>query len=73
MHSPSHSPKPPFEAWREQAERAGTHFWAYAELVDDNPDGARAAWEAGEDPFEYIKEEGLDLDLEKFGPAWGSW
>jgi len=59
------------EEWFKEAHRAGEHYWCYAEFVDDNPDGADAAFKAGMDPYEYIKEEGERLDLHKFGKAWG--
>jgi hypothetical protein len=62
-----------WDKWHKEATRAGQHYWCYAEFVDDNEDGARAAHKAGIDPYEYIKQEGLDLDLTKFGPAWGEW
>jgi len=59
--------------WMQQARDAGAYYWAYRDFVDDNPDGARAAFEAGIDPREYIKDLGIELDLHEFGPAWGSW
>jgi hypothetical protein len=62
-----------WDKWHAEARRAGEHYWCYAELVDDNPAAAEAAWEAGEDPYDYIKELGLDLDLHAFGKAWGGW
>ncbi len=65
--------KPDLLAWLEQARRAGNYYWAYAELVDDDPDAAKRAWEAGEQPYEYIKHLGLDLDLGEYGPHWGAW
>jgi hypothetical protein len=59
-----------WEIWHREARKAGEHFWCYRELVDDNPDGALAAFEAGMDPYEYIKEEGERLNLHKFSAAW---
>lgn len=61
-----------FDKWMKEAHRAGEHWWCYAEFVDDNPDSAKAAYNAGADPYEYIKEEGERLDLNKFGKGWGS-
>jgi hypothetical protein len=61
------------EKWFEQARKAGQHYWCYAEFIDDNPDGADAAYRAGRDPYEYVKEEGESLDLHEFGPAFGGW
>ena len=61
------------EKWFAEARRAGEHWWSYRELVDDNPEGGKAAFAAGIDPFEYIKEEGQRLDLHEMGPAWGGW
>jgi hypothetical protein len=62
-----------WEKWMTEAHKAGEHYWAYREFVMDNPDAARAAFEAGMDPYEYIKQEGQRLDLHQFGSAWGSW
>jgi len=62
-----------YEEWLEKAREAGVHYWAYAELVDDDRDAAKRAWEAGEDPDTYIKELGAELDLHEFGKHWGSW
>ncbi len=59
-----------WEKWHSEAKRAGQYYWAYAEFVDDNPDGADAAWKAGMDPFDYIKSEGESLDLHRFTEAW---
>lgn len=59
--------------WILKAEEAGEHYWAYREFVHDNPEAAMSAYEAGVDPFDYVKEQGIRLDLHEFGPAWGGW
>ena len=58
------------EQWMKEARRAGEHFWCYKEFVDDNPDRAATAYYRGEDPYDYIEQEGERLDLHKFGKAW---
>ena len=60
-----------WEKWTKEAERAGEHYWCYAEFMHDNPEAAKSAWGAGIDPYEYILSEGERLDLNKFGKAWG--
>jgi hypothetical protein len=62
-----------FDAWMKEARRAGKHFWCYEELVDDNPEYAKVAWQNGFDPYDYIEREGKRLDLHEFGPAFGGW
>jgi hypothetical protein len=62
-----------WEEWMKEAHDAGAYYWAYRELVMDNPYGAEEAFKAGMDPREYIKSEGERLDLHEFGPAFGSW
>ena len=62
-----------FEQWMDEARKAGQHYWCFAELVDENPEASKAAYTAGLDPYDYVKEEGQRLDLHEFGPAWGGW
>lgn len=62
-----------YEEWQKKAEEASDHFWSYPELIYDDPDSAKRAWEAGEDPAAYVKQLGIDLDLHEFGKAWGGW
>jgi len=60
-----------YEAWLKEARRAGKYFWCYEDLVDDQVEYARQAFERGDDPYEYIKQVGISLDLHKFGTYWG--
>ena len=60
-----------FDQWMKEARRAGQHYWCYAELIDDNPEYAKVAWQNGFDPYDYVLREGEKMDLHKFGEAWG--
>lgn len=49
--------------WERKARSAAGRIWGYAELIDDDPEGAARAFNEGVAPEEYIREIGTDLDL----------
>lgn len=49
--------------WRRKARRAAGRLWGYPELIDDDPDGADRARQAGEDPAAYVQALGDELGL----------
>jgi hypothetical protein len=53
----------PFDKWKANAKRAAGRLWGYPELIDDDPEAARAAFDAGEDYARYVLELGEELDL----------
>ena len=52
-----------WNTWHGSAVFEGRKQWCYHDFVDDNPEAARAAFEAGEPAEDYIKREGERLGL----------
>ncbi len=52
-----------FDSWMDSARVSASMLWGYREFPDDNPEGARAAFDEGEDAGAYIKREGERLNL----------
>lgn len=51
-----------------ECREAADEQWKYADLISDHPDKVQAAFEANEDPEEFVKALGEDLELIDFGP-----
>lgn len=56
--------------WSAAARRASVKIWGYENLIDDRPEDAIVACNAGEDPEQYVLELGEDLDLIKATKYW---
>lgn len=54
--------------WHAEARTAAARIWGYAGLLDDDPDGARAAFERGDDPTGYVYATGSELGLAEPDP-----
>lgn len=57
--------------WMGKARAAAINWWAFPTFADENPETFDAAFKRGDDPEEFVKQEGERLDLHKFGKAWG--
>ncbi|WP_378952140.1 hypothetical protein [Mesorhizobium sp. ANAO-SY3R2] len=56
--------------WMAKARRECHKQWGYAELIDDHEERTRVAFEAKQDPAEFVRLLGEKYDLEPAGLAW---
>jgi hypothetical protein len=59
------------DKWLKEARRYSTHIWCYADLVDDHPERTDAAFEAGQDVYDYVEQLGERYDLDRADQNWG--
>lgn len=57
-----------FASWWDRASNAAGRLWGYSELLRDDPDGARRAFDKGDDPAAYIEAIGRELELSEPDP-----
>ena len=59
------------EKWMHEARRYSLHIWCYEDLIEDHMDTTLAAFDAGQDVYEFVEQLGDDYGLMRADQDWG--